>query len=287
MNPPCFLSMSAAEYHADPCPTPSLSSSVAHTLVNKSPLHAWLEHPKLGGVREEASAGQAHGTLIHALVLGTGLDCVEVIDAQNYRTKAAQESRDAAIEAGKTPILRRELDDARAVAADISEELAERGISLTGQSEQVAMWEEQTEAGPILCRGMLDHVILSADSAIILDLKTRRSAHPKACAAHVLDYGYHVQRAAYVSAVEKIRPDLAGRVDFLWLFVEELPVGSPKRVVLTVARPDGLMREIGEAKWKQACERWAACLASGNWPAYSEDAVMLEAPAWAAKEIES
>jgi len=35
------------EYHADPCPVPSLSSTLARTLLNQSPLHAWTKHPRL------------------------------------------------------------------------------------------------------------------------------------------------------------------------------------------------------------------------------------------------
>ena len=39
--------ISAEAYHADPAPEPSLSSSVAKILVNLSPAHARIAHPRL------------------------------------------------------------------------------------------------------------------------------------------------------------------------------------------------------------------------------------------------
>ena len=40
-------SMSMDEYHADPCPTPSLSSGIARVLWANTPMHAWFKHPRL------------------------------------------------------------------------------------------------------------------------------------------------------------------------------------------------------------------------------------------------
>ena len=53
---------------------------------------------------------------------------------------------------------------------------------------------------------------------VIYDIKSIRSANPDVCRKHVESYGYALQRSAYVSAVERIRPDLAGRVDFIFVF---------------------------------------------------------------------
>ena len=41
------LGVIEAEYHADPAPEPSLSRSLAHTLLTRSPRHAWQAHPRL------------------------------------------------------------------------------------------------------------------------------------------------------------------------------------------------------------------------------------------------
>ena len=73
-----ILNCSPGDYYRDPCAVPSLSQSIAHTLVTQSPLHAWSEHPRLGNQRKPASKAMDVGSLIHKLVLGKGVD-VEIV----------------------------------------------------------------------------------------------------------------------------------------------------------------------------------------------------------------
>ena len=42
-----YYDMTTDEYHADPCPEPSLSASIAETIWRESPNHARNEHPRL------------------------------------------------------------------------------------------------------------------------------------------------------------------------------------------------------------------------------------------------
>ena len=48
-GPGIYPGISAADYHADCAPEPSLSSSIARTLLAQSPLHAYHAHPRMGG----------------------------------------------------------------------------------------------------------------------------------------------------------------------------------------------------------------------------------------------
>src|SRR5690606_29585641 len=107
-----LVQMDADTYYADPCPEPSLSQSIAHVLLAKSPLHAWLQHPRLGGKARAATKAMDEGSLVHALLLGQDDQIVEV-DADSWRTNAAKEQRDAARAEGKIPVLAGELDDVR------------------------------------------------------------------------------------------------------------------------------------------------------------------------------
>lgn len=284
MTPELIDDIREADYHADDIGSvkPSLSSSVAHTLISQSPLHGWLKHPRLGNATREQSPEMDRGSRIHALVLGTPLE-LSVIHAGNYRTKAAQEHRDAAYANGLIPILVRELDADREIAACILEQLKARGIAFTGKREAVAVWEEPSGRGPVMCRGRLDHVC----PPLIDDLKTCRSAHPDKLVRHVAEYGYHIQAAAYTSAITKIHPELAGRIRFRWIFAEILdpvPARGPKTIV-TVARPSGAMLELGAALWSRAVESWARCLADDHWPGYAESEVAIEPPAWAMEKL--
>ena len=50
---PGLYRMTEAAYHADPCPAPSLSRSIAETLILESPEHAFAAHPRLTKPDEE------------------------------------------------------------------------------------------------------------------------------------------------------------------------------------------------------------------------------------------
>lgn len=276
---PCVLAMDPAEYHRDEFfDVPTLSASTATTIVTRSPLHAYLRHPRLGNAPRETTPAQERGTLVHSMVLGVG-PRVAVIEANDYRTKAAQEARDAAREAGDIPMLSREWDDVQAMVSAIQANIQALGFTLDGESEAVALWEEQSQAGPVKVRGMMDHLFL--EQGIVLDLKTCRNAHPSEIAKHMIRYGYDVQWAAYTSALRHLRPDLAGREQMLFLFVE-----SEAPYCVTPCKPDGSMRELGEARWARAVETWSRCLESGRWPAYSDVVMDIAAPAWALQQEE-
>lgn len=290
---PGFHRIDAATYHADPCERPSLSSTIARVLVGQSPLHAYSMHPRLGGRALRQTRSMSFGTLVHALVLGQG-GLVEVIPADDWRTKAAREARDEAREAGRIPILADEFEPAQKCADATIAAMAKHGIALTGESELAVIWEEtigevhETFANalpmvhrgtPVLCRGMLDHWVES--TATIYDVKTTESANPKELASKFIRFGYDIQRAAYVSAVETLRPDLRGRVRFVFVFVETEP---PFDVVPVIA--GGSMRDLGESRWSRAVHVWDRALRSNRWPGYAERATQIEAPAWAMVEEE-
>jgi len=279
--PGFIYDMPAAVYHRDPCDTPSLSASIGHRLLSESPKHAWLAHPKLGGAAAKNSKAFDRGSIVHELLLGCGKG-LEPIDAEDFKTKAARESRDAAYAAGKTPVLQGDLADAMDVARRLEEQLDDLGILLNGTSETVAIWEEPTQfGGSVICRGMMDHLIL--DAATIYDIKSIRSANPKVCQRHMVEYGYDIQWAAYTSALGKLRPDLAGRTDFVFLFCELDPP-----YCITPVRPSGSMRQLGQSKWDRAVESWSFCRTSGKWRGYTEGIIEVEAPPWAmAQELGS
>ncbi len=267
-----FARFTAEEYFAEPCSMPALSASIAQVLDTQSPLHAWSRHPKFGGVSRPPTKALDNGSLSHALLLGTGKE-IEVVDAKNWTTNAAKALRDAAREAGKLPVLAEDYAEAKKTADILRQRFADLGIALDGESEATALWTETTRGGAkVQCRGMLDHKKLP----VIYDIKSIRSADLGTCQRHIDTYGYAIQRAAYVSAIERIRPDLAGRVDFIFVFYE---LAAPHAV--TPVRLSGAFRALGERKWRAAVERWERCLRTNQWPAYADEIVEIEPPPWA------
>lgn len=271
-----FLKMSVEEYHKDPCTEISLSQSIAHLMVSKSPQHAWFEHPKLGGGHVAPSDDMNKGTLIGALLLGRG-PVIEVFPYDNYMSKAAREERDRCRLEGHYPVLQKHYDSALLAASAIRENFAKQGITLEGNSEQAFCWIEKDEEGkPVQCRGMMDQW---QPPYRFIDLKKTECAHPKAVAAKYLMYGYDIQYAAYLSGLNKIFPENAGKHEGLFLFYE----ADPPYAVLP-AEPTGMFHEIGFRKWRKAINTWSKCLQTNTWPSYSTGPVFLDAPTWALKE---
>jgi hypothetical protein len=213
------------------------------------------------------------GQMVHALLLGVGK--YEVIDANDFRTKTAQARRDLALTEGRTPILRSEFSEAESVVGNLQDRLAEMGIRLNGKSELDLEWDETVDGVPssIPCRGRLDH--LTMDSLVIYDLKTTSSAHPDNCVRSICDYGYDIQRAAYVSAVEHRTPDVAGRIDYVLLFVE-----TEEPYCVTPLRLDGRFVELGERKWRRALRVWHECITNNRWPEYVTEITTVSPPTW-------
>ena len=91
-----------------------------------------------------------------------------------------------------------------------------------------------------------------------------------------MDLGYDMQAAAYLSAATRLMPEMAGRIEVVFLFAEV----EPPYCVLA-AKPSAAMWTLGEVRWMRAVELWARCLAEDEWPGYASEVVTLEPPAWA------
>jgi hypothetical protein len=281
LPPARILACTAEEYHKDPCDKPSLSSSTAQVIVTKSPLHAWTRHPKYGqqdGDSEELEAededtkAKSNGTLVHRLLLGKGAKLV-VVEADNFKTKAAREKRDEAKSAGKIPVIARRLDELNAIVEILRARCADHGYEFNGDSEIPVEWYERGLQGPVLCRSMIDHAYL--DDGVAFDVKTIRNASPDHIARTFVEHGYHIQDHAYTRAQEELRPKLKGRIDLTFLFMEIEP---PYAVVPVV--PDGAIQEIGKQHWLRAVHLWEQCLAKNEWPSYCSSRITIEAPPW-------
>lgn len=258
LQPGIHFDVSAADYHADPAPEPSLSSSIAKVLLEKSPRHAWHQHPRLNTAQDEASTPTRPmeiGTAVHALLLGRGGKVV-VIAGDAYTKKDAQAARAAAYAAGECPILEADLAKAEAIVAAAREQLAEAGIADQfdqGAPEAVLIWQDR--AGP-WCRAMVDWLFIGKGTATIVDIKTSStsiSPFGDALAWKVADMGYDVSAAFYERGLATLRPDLAGRINFrhLWiemdephsLAVSELAVGNQTQAHKMVAAAIGIWRD--------------------------------------------
>ena len=128
--------LAESAYRADPCDTPSLSASIAKVLLSKTPKHAWLIHPRLGGEPWEPSQAMEHGEIVHAGVLGEERKLVIPKDEDgtaflNYRKAEARRQRDEAREAGHLPILEGDFARLKLAIEGVKERLTKMDVSLT------------------------------------------------------------------------------------------------------------------------------------------------------------
>src|SRR3990167_1335678 len=194
--------ISAEVYHADPCDESSLSSSVAKVLLNQSPRHAWMQHPKLNpDYRPEENSRFDLGSAAHALLLEGNQAKIAIIEADDWRTKKAKEERDEARANGLLPILVKH-DFALKAMVKAANEFIEttelKGIFENGKPEQTVIWQE----GDIWCRARPDW--LTNDNKIILDYKTTDSAAPEVFIRQIPRMGYDLQSEFYDRGIYRL-----------------------------------------------------------------------------------
>jgi len=272
--------ISNEDYHADPCRLPALSSSLARVVNERSAAHAWNMHPRGGGERTTPTAAMLAGSAIDSLLLGGDVDIVE-IDAKDYRTQTARNARDAALAAGRVPLLVDDAAEMRETAEAVRRAIAAVGVKFDGENQLTLIWTERASNGfAFQCKARIDH--LSADGLTIWDLKTTDSAAPRRLGTKSVDLGYDIQAAAYVRGYEILRPELAGRVRFCNVWAElKKPFG------VAVTTPGPTMRQLGIMRWEHAVNEWGHGLATGTFRGYPSggvEPIAIECKPWAIEE---
>lgn len=272
---PGLLDIPATEYHADPCPTPSLSSGLAKVLIGKSPKHAWLAHPKLNpNYRERFNGDFDLGTAAHAALLEGNRAKICVIDAADWRTNAAKEKRDEAYANGLTPILAkhnvavtRMVDAAKAYV----ERTELKGIFQDGEPEQVIVWQEDG----LWFRAMMDW--LKTDRSIIIDYKTTEDASPDTFSRQISRMQYDFQRSFYLRGMRALGYD----PEFLFLAQE---TGGAHECTLHGVSP--ALEAYADFQVERAIQLWRKCLESDEWPGYPTQVCWATPTNWQMAEME-
>lgn len=263
-----------ADYHRDPCEEPSLSSGIARLLIERSPLHAWTAHPRLNpNFEPEEAKALDFGSAAHALILGKGAEIV-VVDADSFRTKAAQEARDEARAAGASPILAADYARAVEMAAAFRKQLdlnpALRRLWDGGQSEMTIVWSD----GKTWCRGRLDRFVEENNNITVFDLKTTSaSAHPGAVSRRLFDMGQDFQQAFYRRGIYDLRPSNIRTYEAIILTQEIEPPYA-----LSATRLDAATWAKADDQVTTAIAMWQGCMAMNVWPGYPPLIATAELP---------
>lgn len=267
---PGIYDMSMPEYLADPCPEPSFSSSAAVTICQRSPLHT-QQRPQ----PEDASKAMDLGAAVHAMLLDHDESRIRLINAENYRTKAAREERDEAHEADLIPLLTRQMDKAMRVRDASREAIAaceELGWIVTEPKsvdvEQTLLWRD----GDIWCRARPD--VIAKDRSVIVNYKTTATnAEPGAFGnGYLIRGGYHIQAYHHLRGVEVLTGQKA---KYVWIVQEVEPPYATSFIGMGPS-----LEALGEQQWSHALILWRECLQSGEWPGYPNQVCWIDAPVW-------
>lgn len=267
-EPGVYRGLDENEYHAHPT---SLSVSGAKVLLDcPAKFDYQRRHPS------PPTAAMNLGSAAHKLVLGVGAEIV-VVDADDWRSKAAREARSEAEAEGKVALLTKEHEQVQAMAARLREnKVADLLLGGDGEAE-VSLFAKH--ATGLTVRGRVDWLPAPSDRMIVADYKTAVSADPGVFAKAVVNFRYHMQAAWYSDLITAL--SLADSVAFLFVVQEKDP---PYEVMVCQVDADAMA--IGRHQSETAIETFIECTESGVWPGYGDEVHKLSLPFWFTRNFE-
>ena len=288
---PCWIpDMPEDVYHADPCPEPSLSSTMAKTILQPGG-PARLRYQRTSGVKETKHAFD-YGSAAHAKVLGRGAG-VAIYPAEfltaggNVSTARRVTGEDRTLQddirqweadqraAGLTLLTPKEatqIDDM--VEALLEHQFAADLLTSAQGVPELSMFSIDEHTGRWL-RGRLD---LHLDDLLAVDYKTStKPVSPNRWERISWEYGYHVQAAHYrriATQVQVLQPDAE-----MWFIAQE----TRPPYLVGVYQLDSDLLDIGAAAVERAITLWDRCLATGEWPGLPQTVQTIGAHRWATR----
>ena len=276
---PGIYDLTNEQYHADPCPEMSLSSSGARDLLVSCPAK-FMASKQLP--RENKRCFDI-GSAGHLMVLEPHLFDRKICEIKlpDWRTNVAKKEREAAYAAGLIPLLSREVEEIRAMHSVIwRDSLAARAFS-DGKAEQSMFWQDK-EFG-IWCRLRPDY--MPNNAARVFDYKTAADGSPDVFMREIYNRGYHQQAAWYLDGYEAVT---GHRPREFWFVVQE----KTAPFLLSFFQIDEMSLEIGRTLNRQAKGIFAWCLRNNRWPGYQPEVdgkarfFKTSPPAWLVREYE-
>ena len=247
----------------------AMSSGLCHTLLSQSPAHARYRqlHPTA------STPAMDLGTVAHQLLLEGNENRVVLVDADDWRTKAAREGREAAYAAGRLPLLAKTMAEVR-IMADVADTFIQTSeisrIFAHGFPEMTFVWHE----GDVRCKARPDWI--SASMEVIVHFKTTgRSANPESFGSHLVEMGYDLAAAFYDRGLRNITGQDPSGISSYFLVQE---TAAPYACSLLGLAPS--LMEIAMVKVEHAIQVWTQCVTAQHWPGYPTRTCHIEARSW-------
>jgi hypothetical protein len=278
IDQPGIYDIPAEEYHSDPVTGGSLSSTGARKLLPPS-CPALFRHWADEGQEYKAVFDLGHAA--HAEVLGVGAP-LAVVDADDWRTKAAKQQRDTAYAAGATPLLSNDYEQVQAMATALRQHPVAGSLFTpgTGCAEKTLIWRDR-EFG-VWRRAMLDWFTVRGGRFIVVDYKSCRSAEPGYLSKTLYDFGYYQQDPYYRDGAEAVGLAEADEAAFVFVFQEKTP---PYLITIVQADPEAV--EWGRRRNRKALDTYRMCTETGQWPGYGDAVLSLSLPRYATYQLDA
>lgn len=254
-------------YYADGASPTNLNGYVSKSILwdcfkANSP-HKWMRSgPK------KVTPAMALGRLVHTLLLEpeTFSDTFALSEFDSFRSKAAQEWRDAQEAEGKIVITSDQHDLARDMQGEIA--LAMEEVMPLGYDAEVAVYNHSLRV-----KGLIDAV--PRNGGFLFDLKTTSEipADENAMERFILGRGYHWQAAMYLDLWNAATGE--DRSGFTFLLAETNPACETAVVNLSEK-----MIDTGRGEYQHALMMWQQCLKENKWTKRYNSPITLELPTW-------
>ena len=270
---PGTYSIPEAEYHADPCPSPSLSSSVARILFERSPEHAMLAHPRLNEdfMEKKQSREMAIGSAAHKVIFESSWASLAFVEFDNWRTTASREASAEAIKHGMIALLPHERAAVEGMVSKIKLDEILEGQDAP-KFESTLAWKE----GVSWYRARPD--IITTEHDHIYDFKTTGLAATPSGWGRSQMWEYAMQAGFYRRGYRALFDK-----NPTWTFVvqERTPPYSFAKFEF-----DHAGNEYCDKIAEYSAYTWDQCLRKNTWLSYSPGVNVINAPYNVMEELE-
>lgn len=288
ISAPGIYDIDIDRYHHDPhlCDAPSISSSGLRTLLLECPAKYWAFSPyNPNHFPDESTKALDIGRAAHCLVLGEPEFAkhfyVSPHDVFNKNPgKQWYDGWKIEVEAGRekrTLLKPDQFETVQAVAAVRRRSAQAMRAFENGLPEQSLIHKDE-ETGVYL-KSRPDWLPHKPANSFLVEYKSALSIDPRRFSYDAFKYGYHMQGAMQLDAVEAV---MGVKPFGLAHCVQEKD--PPYLCELRLFQPDHF--DWGRKQYRRALRLFARCMERGEWPSYTSEATFIETPYSVAKDME-
>jgi hypothetical protein len=249
----------------DYCAVKALSASGAYTLVKKCPKIFWWSSPWNPDFEHKQKKEFDLGSAVHFALLQPHLfsDQIVVVDANDWRKKAAQEQRESAYAAGRVPLLPKDLDTVEEIVKAARNDPWVSDLLDGAETEVSYFWN----AAGAPCKARFD--LATRDGTVFADIKAAHSADPEDIKLTIDALGWFLRDPWYRDGWEIVTGNHIQRYFFVVIDY------NPPHVI-TVCDLSERAIEWGRTLIGRALRLFTKCMHEGTWPSFSREPITID-----------